>query len=293
MSDLDENKKRLLKEIIEQLHSGTSPLEVKEKFKRVLEGISSEDIARIEQELVKEGLPREELFKLCDVHLAVFKDQLEKQQLQIPAGHPINILMEEHKILQQHAERLGIIAGGIDKASDAKYVGDAFTELQHIVQDFQDAEKHYLREENVLFPTVEKHGITEPPAIMWMEHNQIRERKKQLIDLIEKGSTMNFRDFKRQLSEIIKPLCEILPSHFYKENNILFPSALQVITTEEWEEVRKEFDEIGCCSFTPQNVIEMSKAKGVEKQGIETLLAPEVGYNLKLELSQKRKLKLF
>ena len=43
-----------------------------------MEGISPEDIARIEQELVKEELPREELFRLCDVHLAVFKEQLEK-----------------------------------------------------------------------------------------------------------------------------------------------------------------------------------------------------------------------
>lgn len=274
MDDLD-NKKKILKEVIEQLHAGASPLEVKEKFKRVLEEISSEDIARIEQELVKEGLPREELFKLCDIHLSVFKDQLEKQPLQIPPGHPINILMEEHKILQQHAERLRIITDVIEQASDTVHVGDALTELQHIAKDFQDAEKHYLREENVLFPTVEKHGITEPPAIMWMEHNQIREKKKQLTDLTEKRNTMNFRDFKRQLSDVAKPLCEILPSHFYKENNILFPSALQVIPTEEWEEVREEFEEIGYCSFIPQNVIEMSKTKGAEKQGIEATLVPE------------------
>jgi len=236
--------------VIEKLHAGASPLEVKEKFKQVLEGISPEDIARIEQELIKEGLPREELSKLCDVHLSVFKDQLEKQALQIPIGHPINILMEEHKILQQHAERLRVITGVIEQASNAVQVTDALTELQRIANDFQDAEKHYLREENVLFPTLEKHGIAEPPAIMWMEHNQIREKKKQLIDLTEKNN-MNFQDFKQQLIETAKPLYEILPSHFYKENNILFPSALQVITSEEWEEIRGEFEEIGYCSFTP------------------------------------------
>jgi len=275
MADLDENRKKVLKEVIARLHAGASPSEVKEKFKQVLEGVSSEDIARIEQELVREGLPRDELFKLCDVHLAVFRDQLEKQPLQIPLGHPINILMEEHKVLQQHAERLGIIADVIASASDTAHIGDALTELQHIVQDFQDAEKHYLREENALFPIIEKHGITEPPAIMWMEHNQIRERKKQLIDLTEKRNSMNFIDFKQQLNDAAKPLCEILPSHFYKENNILYPAALQVVTDEEWQEIRGEFEEIGYCSFTPQSLIEKSKAERLEKQKVEAPSTPE------------------
>ena len=49
-----ESKKKILKEVIKQLHSGASPQEVKEKFKQVLDGVSSEDIAKIEQELVKE-----------------------------------------------------------------------------------------------------------------------------------------------------------------------------------------------------------------------------------------------
>ena len=41
---------------------------------------------------------------------------------------------------------------------------------------FRDEELHYQREENVLFPYLEKHGITEPPAIMWMDHDRIRGR---------------------------------------------------------------------------------------------------------------------
>ncbi|MEM3786746.1 MAG: PAS domain-containing protein, partial [Nitrososphaeria archaeon] len=40
-------------------------------------------------------------------------------------------------------------------------------------------------------------------------------------------------------------------SHFYKENHILFPTALNLISTEEWSVARKDFDEIGYCCFTP------------------------------------------
>jgi PAS domain S-box-containing protein len=255
-----EDRKKTLKEIIRQLHAGVPPKEVKEKFKQVLEGASPEEIAKIEQELVSEGMPREELQRLCDVHLAVFGDQLEKQKLDVPAGHPINILMEEHRILTQNTEKLKTVVNLIEEACDVVYVGDALTELQHLVKDFLDAEKHYLREENVLFPVLEKHGITEPPAIMWMEHNQIREMEKKLKNLVDKWNGMAFYDFKTQLADAAKSLCEILPNHFFKENNILFPASLQVLSGEEWLGVRKEFEEIGYCCFTPPQLIAASKA---------------------------------
>jgi PAS domain S-box-containing protein len=249
------NKKRMLKEVIKELHGGASPKEVKEKFKEVLKGTKPEDIAKIEQELVKEGMPREELQRLCDVHLAVFGEQVQYQELHIPAGHPISILIEEHRVLLERAERLETLVKMIEEACDSVCVGDALTELQSTEKDFQDSEKHYLREENVLFPTMEKHGVTEPPAIMWMEHNRIREIKKKLHGLVEKWNTMPYSDFKTRLSEAAKPLCSILPDHFFKENNILFPTALQVVPDKEWEDVRRDFDEIGYSSITPPHVL--------------------------------------
>ena len=265
MSEMHEDKKRILKEILRQLHSGASPEELKEKFKHVLKDTSSEDIARIEQELVKEGMPREQLQKLCDVHLAVFAEQVQGQEIHLAAGHPINILMEEHRIMLERADRLKVLVGMIEKACDVVYVGDALKELQEIAKDFADSEKHYLREENVLFPTLEKHGVTEPPAVMWMEHNQIREVKKNLQSLVEKWNTIHFDEFKAKLADAAEPLCEILPSHFFKENNILFPTALKVITDSEWIDVQKEFDEIGYCCFTPKTLIEATQATVAEK----------------------------
>ena len=273
-----EEKKRMLKEIIKQLHGGVPPEQVKGKFKKLLETTSSEEIARIEQELVKEGMPREELQRLCDVHLAVFSDQLEKQQLYIPPAHPVGILMEEHKILTQRVERLQTLVGMVEEACDVVYVGDVLKEIQQIAKEFQEAEKHYLREENVLFPVLEKHGITEPPAIMWMEHNQIREKKKQLADLVEKWNTMTFFDFKKKLVDTAKPLCSLLPNHYFKENNILFPAALQTVKDSEWQDIREEFDEIGYCCFTPPQAVTSTRAKATRKEeNAEGLLQFETG----------------
>ena len=272
-----EEKKRMLKEVIKQLHAGVPPEQVKGKFKKLLETTSSEEIAKIEQELVKEGMPREELQRLCDVHLAVFSDQVGKQQLNIPPAHPVSILMEEHKILTQRTERLQTLVGMIEDACDVVHVGDVLKEIQQIARMFQEAEKHYVREENVLFPVLEKHGITEPPAIMWMEHNQIREKKKQLSDLAEKWNTLTFFDFKKKLADTTKPLYTMLPSHFFKENNILFPAALQTVKESEWKDIREEFDEIGYCCFTPPQAMTTRDKAARKEEGAEGLLQFETG----------------
>jgi len=275
MSETAESKKKIMKKIIAQLHSGTPVSEVKETFKRVLGGISPLEIAKIEQELIKEGMPRQEIQRLCDVHLAVFREQLEKQKLEVPLGHPISILTEEHKILLQLSEKLNTIVNRIQEESHVGDVADEAKQLKHIAEELLDAEKHYLREENVLFPFLEKHGITEPPAVMWIEHNQIRDTKKQLYSIVKNYSAISFQDFRKQLGETAKSLGNILSSHFFKENNILFPTALRVITDEEWKDIRKEFDEIGYCCFTPQHLTEMPPTEEIEKRKTETIIAPK------------------
>lgn len=91
-----ENKKKDLKKLIAQLHSGLPPEEAKRRFSKVLQGITPLEISKIEQELIQEGMPREEIQRLCDVHLAVFREQLEKQKLEItPEPPPLTSVLEE------------------------------------------------------------------------------------------------------------------------------------------------------------------------------------------------------
>lgn len=235
---------------------GISPEEVKEKFHGVFEGTDSLEIAKIEEELIKEGsLKREEMRKLCDVHMAVFKEQIEKQHPDLKPSQPIRILMEEHKIMTKKSEELLAVANKILKINDVQYIQDDIHNVEHLASDFKDSEKHYQREENVLFPYLEKHGISEPPSVMWMEHDEIREQKKKLQAIVQTASQDNIENFKQELLEVAKALANKLPSHFYKENNILFPAALSVITQQEWVEIRKQFDQIGYCCFTPPDLV--------------------------------------
>jgi uncharacterized protein len=253
---LSEDKKSKIKDAIRQLHAGIPPDQVKEKYRSVFEGTDSLEIAKIEEELAKEGIKREELRKLCDVHMAIFKEQIEKQQLDLKPSQPISILMEEHKIMTKMAEELTALSDKILKVSDIQYVKEDIHQIEHLAGEFIDSEKHYQREENVVFPYLEKNGITEPPAVMWMEHDEIRAQKKSLQNILTQVTEANFQIFKQDLSMIAKALANLLPSHFYKENNILFPAALSVITQQEWLDIRKQFDQIGYCCFTPPELIE-------------------------------------
>ncbi|MCS7124476.1 MAG: DUF438 domain-containing protein, partial [Candidatus Bathyarchaeota archaeon] len=240
---------------------GVPPEKVKEHFRQFLEGVSSLEIAKIEQELISEGISREEIQRLCDVHLAIFKEQLEKQGIKAPPTSPIGILIEEHRMLQQITQTLGVLAEKVQSAENLEVAKEELVQLRRVADELLDAEKHYLREENVLFPVLEKHGITEPPAIMWMEHNQLREKKKQLKSLLENAANMNFQDFRRRIGELANAINSALNSHIFKENNILFPAAQRVITEKEWAEMRADFDDIGYCCFTPEHLIKKPAEK--------------------------------
>ncbi|MEZ5197408.1 MAG: hemerythrin domain-containing protein [Bacteroidales bacterium] len=45
-----------------------------------------------------------------------------------------------------------------------------------------DVDKHYQRKENLLFPYLEKYGITGPPKVMWGKHDETRGYLKAAIE---------------------------------------------------------------------------------------------------------------
>jgi len=247
------DKKELIKQLLKELKECGDTDAVKERFKEVLRTATADEIARAEEELVREGLPLEELHSMCDVHLEVFKESIEKEKRVAPEGHPVRILMEEHDGMLHLAEELRGVAKGLLLATDPEAEDALQARLDRAIADIKGSENHYLREENVLFPYLERHGVTEPPKIMWMEHDQIRELKKGLYGLCAEfdgeGDSVGFA---QHLGRSAQALTELLSSHFYKENNILYPMALKFLSDEEWAQVRAEFDEIGYTPFTPK-----------------------------------------
>ncbi len=61
-------KKELLKHMILQLHNGEAPDEVRGRLVELLKSIPYNEVVEVEQELINEGLPEEEVLQFCDIH---------------------------------------------------------------------------------------------------------------------------------------------------------------------------------------------------------------------------------
>ncbi|MFX1486227.1 MAG: DUF438 domain-containing protein [Promethearchaeota archaeon] len=282
MGEISENKKRMLKELIKALHAGLSIDEAKERFKGILEETGPSDISKVEEELLSEGVPAEDIRRLCDVHLAVFKESLEKQEMVVPRGHPIYILLAEHKYVKGVVEEILLLLPRIKKASNTSEI--EFERIEKVLADLKEYEKHKVREENSLFPYLEKHGVTQPPAIMWAEHNEQREHIKSTSKILRERENTSFGELKNKLYLNLQILSQHIPTHFYKEENILFPTSLRLITSGEWDEIKSSMDDLGYCYFTPMEAvgkeIAITRGTGVDKDTISF----ETGDFSKIEL---------
>ena len=69
----------------------------------------------------------------------------------------------------------------------------------HIVEHLIAADAHHKREEKVLFPEIEKHGIIGPSEAMRGEHNELKQREKNLNKIIKTIEKIDFGEFKNKL----------------------------------------------------------------------------------------------
>ena len=247
-----EENKELIKELIRKLHKGEDPEEVRKEFKALIKGLTPLEISQAEELLIKEGMPAEEIHHMCDVHLEVMHESLKEDMDLAPAGHPINILMQEHALLLEYANRLRDLYKVINEKKNFEEIADEFQEISDIVSHLKASENHYLREENIIFAQLEKYGVTQPPKIMWMDHDRIRDVEKNLYELIDNYTNFEYKEFVKKYHNLAHGLAELLASHFSKENKVLFPTSIQLFAEKEWIDIRTQFDEIGYCSFTPE-----------------------------------------
>ena len=244
------DRKQEIKSLIKQLKTDDDISRLKEKAKDILKNISPTDLGLIEQEIIEEGATRKEMRKLCDVHLEVMKESMGKQEMNLKPGHPIHTLMEEHKMILDFIDKLKRTVKKIETAKGFDDVPKELEMLEHIAEHLVEADKHYQREEDVIFPELEKVGITEPPEIMREEHDCLKPKKSKLLEIASKRN-IPYNQFVKKVKELAEYLAKELPNHIYKEDNILYPMAIQVIPKGEWAGIKKKCDKIGYCCFTP------------------------------------------
>ena len=244
-------RQEMLKEIIKELHAGKDVDEVKAKFEEAVGDVTVAEISQMEHDLmVEEGIPVEEVQRLCSVHAAVFKGSIEEihrsEKPEDEPGHPIHTWKMENKEvdllvnfkLQLHTERFEK-----EDSDDNRF------KLLEDLNLLLDLDKHYSRKENLLFPFLEKYGIDGPTKVMWGVDDAIRLAIKEAKSKLTHYQG-NKEDVVAVLNHVIKEVTEMI----FKEENILFPMALETLTEDEWVKIADESEEIGYCLTAPTEV---------------------------------------
>lgn len=256
-----------LKSIIRRLHDGASVEDVKREFDELVAQVDSAEIAQMEQSLIAEGMPVEEVQRLCDVHVTVFKEALEeKPGTEAAEGHPVRAYQQENEIIAEITSALRCsldalaAADGTDRRTALETIGNDLARLS-------DIELHYLRKENQLFPVLERHGVEGPTKVMWALDDDIRGRLKTAKMLLESGDA-------KALAAMLPETLGMIEDMVYKEEKILLPTAMQVVTASEWLEMSAGDAEIGFAWIEGADTISKHAAVRVTPQSEGPMLLP-------------------
>ncbi len=239
-------RQQILKEIIRDLHRGVDIKILKQRFYELIKDIDATEIARMEQRLLEEGMPESEIKRLCDVHVDIFREALGEQETPSPPpGHPLHTFMKENRVAEMIVQEIKGILETLCDTPDKEVFRGQKKHLQDLTNRLSAINLHYLRKENQLFPVLELHGISGPSEVMWAIHDDIRQALKYAGTQISELQVP-------LLYGTIKYLLQSIIDMIYKEEHILFPMAMEMLTDADWSKVRKGEEEIGYAWVAPE-----------------------------------------
>lgn len=255
MSELinnSENRKKLLKHLILQLHEGIAPDLVRNQLIVLMQKVPYGDVVEVEQQLINEGLPEEEVIKLCDIHSKVLEGNIDHSNAkEVPPGHPVDTFRQENIELTRLIGQIDISLANLShiKKDD---IANLINKLKAMFNALMDVDKHYKRKENLLFPFLEKKNITGPPKVMWAKHDEIRVKIKAAIEGCSDEAVKDADDLQSAIEYLFKPAVDSVADMIMKEEEILLPMTMDLLTDIEWYEIYRQTLEIGFCLYDPQ-----------------------------------------
>ncbi len=156
---------------------------------------------------------------------------------------PTEILMQEHRVIEQVLDCLEIIAqrGETDDHVDWESIEQAID----FFQNFADR-CHHHKEEDCLFPILEQKGFSPeqgPTGVMRAEHEEgrqhIRGMQEAAADAAAGGSLAN-----ANLISHARAFVQLLRNHIQKEDHCLFQMADQTLTEQELMELMESFSQV-------------------------------------------------
>ena len=256
MSEIIDNRQQkieIMKSLVRQLHQGSTEGKIQRQLETMLDEADYSDVFVMEVQLIEEGISPESIMELCDTHTRVLSKHLDLQEIPetIP-GHPIHTYIQENKELTLRTQKIRYFIDQVNKLEEGENALDLMHEIQSLLNDLMDVDKHYRSIENLLFPYFEKNNISGPPTVMWGKHDETREYLKQTIQGLQETEQILAGEAQAYNLFAVSAAIESVDDMVYKEEKILFPTALDTLTEQEWYQIYLESPEIGNCLYIPE-----------------------------------------
>jgi regulator of cell morphogenesis and NO signaling len=157
-------------------------------------------------------------------------------------------IMEE--LLRQHRDAEAMLvklAAGVGRVQREGASGAA------VLDDLGDLRReihgevlsHFREEEQALFPVLGRHidSASGPIAMLMEEHAMFRQLELQFEEAVA-ALEAGFSDgWEEKLCDAAESIARLLPAHIDKEESVLFPMAEGVLSADEWDQVRRLWNE--------------------------------------------------
>lgn len=252
-------KVELVKSILRKLHEGAKLEELKEEFRQISFTITPAELVMIEQQLISEGIQINEVLRLCDLHVQLFRDYLIDRELKdVPKGHPLDLLVRENELILKWSEALGMYANSILTSPNAD-IGRTYEQLVDLINNLRGLRLHYRKIQMLIFPYLERRGLIAVPRVLWGREDQVIVKIRKLRELLkDSGNKVDVvKDVASKSLEVSNEVKELV----FRENKILFPAVWALFSEGEWAAMAEIAKDIGY--LIPVDVEWVTEAKPV------------------------------
>ena len=223
-----------------QLSADEARLQIKERVGKV----SAYHVAYIEQTMTEET--SDECIRE-DVHAVInmLGDQIDNTMPNLPADHPIMHYLKENEEMKR-------LLLAVEDLVQYPMIKNQWLELYDKISQYPI---HYKRKQNQLYPMLERKGFTRPTTTMWTFDDMVRDEIREAERLLREDQEDAFIKQQERVLLYARDLME-------KEEFILYPTSMALISEEEFEDMKSGDQEIGFAFFevehkTTENKVEI------------------------------------
>ncbi len=228
LPSVDLEKLSKILEIKEAYQRGDISLEEgRARIRKQVGKIRPYEIALAEQELktIEENeCQKEDIQKMIEL----FDEVMDTSRPNLPLDHPIMCYYREN-------DEMRCLMLSIEDLVQYPIIKNQWIELYDQIAAFRT---HLSRKQNQLYSILEQKGFDRPTTTMWLLDDFVRDEIRDAKKLIEEDKE---EEFLARQPTIVADVRDLLQ----KEESVLYPTALAMITPEEFEQMRSGDYEIG------------------------------------------------